>query len=113
MPYLTAMGIRTAVDLALVESLGADVGGFDQKLREMKSRGIIDEAERSMLSVVADAGSAAAHRGFVPNESELGTMLAILESVLYQLFVRPEEIKELRDGLTALAQRVPPRPPRP
>ena len=60
-----AISIRTCFDRA-TELMGVDPAiSFAEKLKELKSGGIISEGESKTLEVLTEAGSAAAHRGRV------------------------------------------------
>lgn len=68
---LTAIALRTALDRA-TEYLGIDPAKtFDEKLDELRHGGWIGETERDILGVVTDAGNAAAHRGWEPDNQEI------------------------------------------
>ena len=103
MPILTAIGVRTAFDRGM-ELLGIDPAlRFEQKLDCLRDKGILSVNERKTLAALVDAGSAAAHRGWVPSEELLLTMIRILEAFLYKEFVLPL-------GLDQLVSSVPRRP---
>lgn len=106
--YLTAVGIRTALDIAIVEKIG-DAGNFHDKLDLLHMSGLIDQQEREMLKAVLEAGNAAAHRGFRPSKEDLEVMLEILESVLDALFIKRTRTNALRDSAEEIRKRVPPR----
>ena len=63
--YLAAVGARTVLDLVLLKHVG-DVGRFDQKLDRFVGEGFMSPTEREHLDVLAEAGNAAAHRGYAP-----------------------------------------------
>jgi Domain of unknown function (DUF4145) len=84
---LTAVGLRTALDRA-TEVLGIDAAiSFDEKLDELKSGGWIGDTEREILGVVTDAGNAAAHRGWSPDENEISELLLAMELFLQKAFI--------------------------
>jgi hypothetical protein len=101
---LTAIGIRTAFDRA-AELLKIPDGPFATKLDALVTKGAIGTDERRHLDALVDAGSAAAHRGWIPDERQLTTMMDIIENFLYRSFVLPSQSKSLQAG-------VPPRGPR-
>lgn len=102
---LAAIGIRTVFDRAS-ELLGVDPAkNFAEKISDLKTAGKIGSSEGDILTTLADAGSAAAHRGWRPNWSELATMAGVIESFLYRAFVIPAEA-------TKLAKSIPPKPKR-
>jgi hypothetical protein len=108
MAFLTAVGIRTALDAAVVDKIG-DVGSFAQKIARLAWDKLITSEEASMLTDIAEAGHAAAHRGYAPSMEDLGVMLEVLESILYDLYVREAKRDNLRTATKRLRERVPPR----
>jgi hypothetical protein len=94
---LAAMGARTLLDVAMVNSVG-DVGGFDKKLHVMEDKGLIGKQQREFLEAALDTGSAAAHRGHCPNAKQLNHVMDIVENILHQIFVLPGVAKELKSS---------------
>lgn len=102
---LAAIGIRTAFDRAS-ELLGVDPSRtFAQKLDDLHGSGKIGTDEKDTLTVLTDAGSAAAHRGWRPSNPELSTMMNVLETFVYRSFVLGGMAQKLKG-------KVPPKPPR-
>lgn len=102
---LASIGLRTAFDRAS-ELLGvAPEESFASKVNSLLSAGFVGQSEADALSVVADAGSAAAHRGWSPSEEEFDALLMALEHFLE---------RNLVSGNRALAVKasIPPKPPR-
>lgn len=103
---LAAIGTRTALDRAM-ELLGATAAlDFGSKLRALQDGGVIAETERNDLSVLTDAGSASAHRGWRPTTAQLGTIMDGIEAFLHRTLVLKKTVQVLKD-------QVPPRPVRP
>jgi hypothetical protein len=102
---LAAIGARTAFDRSS-ELLKVDAAlTFSEKLDKLVAIGKVSETERDTLDVLVDAGSAAAHRAWVPKPMELNTMMTIVEAFLHRTFI-------LSDGIKKLKAAVPPKPPR-
>ena len=78
---------------------------FGEKLDRLDTDGRISLDEKTILQVLVDAGSAAAHRGWRPKADELSTMVDVVESFLHRSFV-------LGDGIEKLKASVPVRPKR-
>ena len=75
-----AVAIRTVFDRAS-ELLGVDPAvTFSQKLQALADQGKIGADEKASLDVLADAGSAAAHRGWKPKPRELDTLVLLIEA---------------------------------
>lgn len=102
---LTAVGLRTALDRA-TEVLGIDPAiSFEEKLKELKDGGWVGETEHSILDVITNAGSAAAHRGWSPSNDDAGKLLTAMEAFLYRAFIVGQ------DALSIKAN-IPPKPKR-
>lgn len=92
---LAAIGLRTAFDRAS-EILNVDPKiSFSQKLKGLMEAGKIGRDEVEILGVLTDAGSAAAHRGWKPSESDLNTMMNIFESFIHRSFILQSEARKL------------------
>src|SRR3954471_18019981 len=55
---------------------------FAEKLKELTAGNKIGGEEKEILSVLADAGSAAAHRGWKPTEGDINHLMDALENFL-------------------------------
>lgn len=98
-----AIGIRTVFD-RVSEFLEIDPAKrFDEKLDELVTLGKIGADEREMLDALTDAGSAAAHRGWVPSADQLDTMMASIEGFIFRTFILGDSTKRLKAS-------VPPKP---
>ena len=78
---LAMMGIRSIIDGYANRVIG-DIGGFEQKLKKLRSDGHISFVQFEQLKIVVAAGHAAAHRGHRFNEEHLHTCLQIVEGLL-------------------------------
>ena len=72
---------------------------FQAKLKELKEQGFIGETEHSILTVLTDAGSAAAHRGWSPNEEQTTHLLDVLENFVHRLLVNGQKALEMKGGI--------------
>ena len=101
---LAAIGTRTALDRAM-ELNGARVTfDFKGKRKELRDKGVIGKHEFETLFKLVDAGSAAAHRAWMPKPEELTTLIDGMESFLHRTLV-------LKSAVNAI--KAPPRVPRP
>jgi hypothetical protein len=104
---LTAIGLRTALDRA-TEVLGIDPAkSFEEKLDELRDGGWIGQTERDILGVVTDAGNAAAHRGWEPDNREVAELLSSLEVFLHRAFIVGQKALTIRSSIPARPKRLP------
>lgn len=109
---LAGMGIRAAFDVA-AKMLGVeDRLPFQEKLKALKGRGLIGAEDETNLEILVDAGHAATHRGWRPNNQEIGTLMDILEGFVGRALVAPWRQQRLKYAAAQVKAGVPPRPPR-
>ena len=101
---LAAIGARTALDRAMVLNGAEEASNLEAKRKELQDNGVIGEHEFETLFKLVDAGSAAAHRAWMPKPEELTTLIDGMESFLHRTLV-------LRSAVNAI--NVPPKVPRP
>lgn len=101
---LPMMGARTLVDMLMLEKVG-DKGSFHAKLEELEKQGFISSQNRDVLYAALEVGSAASHRGHAASESEVQSVMDIVENLLQAVYVFPSVAKRLKES-------TPPRPPR-
>ena len=103
---LASVGLRTAFDRT-TELLKIDPGlTLETKVQQLLENGFIGETEAMTLKVVADAGSAAAHRAWSPDQPEFQTLLTTLEQFIYRTVV-------INKAALSIAEKIPARHPRP
>ena len=81
-PCCAMMGARTLVELVLIQVVGSDKGSFRSNLSAAVQTGHLTQNSKKVLESAIDAGSAAAHRGFAPNEQQIADVLDIVEHLL-------------------------------
>lgn len=106
--FLAAFGARTALDMLIVDQIG-DVGTFKEKLDKLESEGYMDSTEKELLYAVTEAGNAAAHRGFAPDEELLNSVIDILESLFDKFYIKPDRDKDLLSKARNLIEKIPKR----
>jgi uncharacterized protein YutE (UPF0331/DUF86 family) len=104
--FLAAFGARTALDMLIVDKIG-DTGTFKSKMDKLETDGYIDSTERELLDAITEAGNAAAHRGYAPDERRLNSVIDILESLFDKFYIKPERDKELLEKARELKSRIP------
>lgn len=96
---LTAIGLRTALDNC-VGSIKIDPAkSFQEKLKELKDLGLIGDSEHSALTVLINAGSAAAHRAWSPTEEQTNHLLDVLENFVHRVVVNGQKALEMEGGI--------------
>lgn len=97
---LTAMGIRAVIDDVCLDLVG-DIGGFTKKIEALKGGGYISDLEASIITAAIDVGSASAHRGHVPNDSDIKVLFDIVEHILRAQYVLPKAVERLKTNTPA------------
>jgi hypothetical protein len=98
---LATIGMRTVFDCAS-QKLGADPNqSFAEKLKELTAGNKIGGEEKEILSVLADAGSAAAHRGWKPPEDDIDDLMGALENFLQRAFVLKHKVRRVKKNIPA------------
>jgi hypothetical protein len=98
---LATIRMRTVFDCAS-QKLGTDPNqNFAEKLKELTAGNKIGGEEKEMLSVLADAGSAAAHRGWRPTKDDIHHLMDALEAFLKRAFVLKHHIRRVKKAIPA------------
>lgn len=101
---LASTGLRTAFDRA-TEILKIDpASSFKEKLDELEKAGAVGRAEADSLSVLVDAGNAAAHRAWRPSPEQFAILVAALEQFIFRCF--------LMKNTAEVFVKIPPKPSR-
>lgn len=96
---LAAMGMRTCLD-RVTEIFQIDPAiTFDEKLDELRQQGLVGSNERSILDLIVNAGNAAAHRGWRPDQDETSKMLRAFEAFLLRCFVLDFDAKAIEGNI--------------
>lgn len=97
---LAMMGVRTLLDMFIVEKIG-DIGTFKKKLDEMVEQGYISSQAKDLLNIALEFGSATIHRGFKPEGEEFNNVLDIVENIF--------QSEVLKEKTNSLKSKIPPR----
>jgi hypothetical protein len=96
---LATIGVRTVFDCAS-QLLGADPNqSFQEKLKELAAGNKIGGEDKELLSVLADAGGAAAHRGWKPTEDAIDHLMGALENFLERAFVLKHNVRRVKKSI--------------
>ncbi|HEV2336588.1 MAG TPA: DUF4145 domain-containing protein, partial [Stellaceae bacterium] len=102
---LATIGVRTVFDYAS-QLLGADANqSFAEKLKELVAGNKIGGEEKEILSTLADAGNAAAHRGWKPTSSDIDSLMQALENFLERAFVLKHDVRRVGRNIPPRVQR--------
>lgn len=110
--YISTVGCRTAMDMAIVEKVG-DLGAFKNKLEGLLDQKQITNDQKELILAIMDSGDAAAHRGFQPKLEEVRTLINILERLLYAFHIKPKDDQVHLEAARKINAIVPPRHPKP
>ena len=80
---LALMGARALLDI-YISRHSAVQNDFKKKLEDLQKSGSLSPKQIEILVPTFDAGSAAAHRGFIPTESNVLTALQVVENLIHQ-----------------------------
>lgn len=91
---LALMGARALLDLYISRHSPVS-NDFKKKLEELQQRGALSAKQIEILWPTFDAGSAAAHRGYLPSEENVITALQVVENLLQQdvLGVKTQQLR--------------------
>jgi hypothetical protein len=101
---LASMGLRAVIDMVCTDQIG-DPGGFQKKVDALLKAGIITKVQSSILLTVVDVGNASAHRGYAPDNSDINTVIGVVEDLLKCVYLHPSRA-------AVLAQKTPARRPK-
>ncbi len=101
----TVMLLRTSFDRCC-ELLEIDPAfRFEEKLEAVRDLKLLSEGEFETLSVMVEAGNAAAHRGWEPTKTELSHLFDAFEGFCKRAFVKDIQTQKIKS-------RIPPKPRR-
>ncbi len=78
---LTAMGIRTILDMLMIDAIG-DIGSFEEKIKIFEKEGHINKTQKKIFETVIEVGNASSHRWYNPEKNTLNDLLEIIEHLL-------------------------------
>jgi hypothetical protein len=101
---IAMMGARALIDMVILDKVG-DHRTFKEGLDGMVAGGFISGTNRDYLLAAVDAGNAAAHRGYRPEDQDVSRVMDIVENLVETVYV-------LKSQAGSLLKNTPPRPPR-
>lgn len=96
---LASIGLRTAFDRTTeVIGIRSDLP-LNKKVEAVFDLGHVSQKERNQLSIVADAGNAAAHRGWKPDESTFESLLRVTEKFIHKMVLEDNKVEEIGEQI--------------
>jgi hypothetical protein len=102
---LASIGLRTGLDRVIKILEIETEQPMMSKVQALLDGGWVGETEKLTLDIVADAGNAAAHRGWSPSEDDFRNLLRTMEQFI-------ERVVMLGKRTLAVAPKIPAKPPR-
>jgi hypothetical protein len=96
---LATIGVRTVFDCASQLLGAAPNQSFQEKLKELAAGNKIGGEDKEILAVLADAGGAAAHRGWKPTEDAIDHLMGALENFLERAFVIKHNVRRVKKSI--------------
>jgi hypothetical protein len=93
---LVAMGLRALLDELMTQQV-EDIGGFQEKVKEMVKQRHLSRKQESVLKAALELGNAATHRSHYPSESQLEAALDVVENLLQSFYA----LEDSEDKMTA------------
>lgn len=94
---LPTMGLRTLIDLVIVEHVG-DKGTFKDKLAAFEKEGLVSPQQREQIETVLEAGNAASHRAYFPNKNDLQTCVDVIKHMMHGVYALHHRTKQLSNN---------------
>lgn len=94
MRVLATIGLRTLIDMVMVERIG-DCGNFKNKLTKFVDEGHTTQRESELIDGVLNAGNAAAHRAYSPNEEDLEICVDVVKHIIEGIYILQPKIKKV------------------
>jgi len=92
---LATMGTRALLDRIMMDRIG-DLGSFRKKVDKFVEDGHMASQLAGPLLTVLDAGSAAGHRGYVPDVDVLNNLFDAVESIVQSVCVIPGTVEDIK-----------------
>jgi hypothetical protein len=90
---LAAMGIRTVLENVMKEKIGDRP--FKVLVDEFQKAGYLSKRQASSLDVLIEAGHAAIHRGWQPNDADIRIIVDITEALIETVFLHEDRALDL------------------
>lgn len=91
---LSAMGMRTVIDVVCNDTIG-DIGGFSKKINKLESKGYITSRNKEILNNTLELCHASAHRAHFPSDDEVKTTFQVIIHLINEIYVLESAAKSL------------------
>jgi hypothetical protein len=95
---LAAMGIRSVLEQIIIDRVG-DQGTFIKNVDEFQRAGYLSVRQRNQLESLLEAGHAATHRGWQPDDDDISVLWDITDHVIDSVYVHNERASRLEKKL--------------
>ncbi len=96
----SSMLMRAIFEHTMIDKAG-DHGSFAKNLCKFEELGFIGKKQAEVVSSILEAGHASIHRAFVPKQSDIITLVDILEGILEVIYVHVPKAAELKKRIPA------------
>jgi hypothetical protein len=90
---LSAMGIRATLENVMKEKVGDR--SFKVLVNEFQKAGYLSTRQALSLDVIIEAGHAAIHRGWQPNDEDISTLLNLTETLIETVYLHEKRARNL------------------
>jgi Domain of unknown function (DUF4145) len=89
---LPTMGLRTLLELIILDHIIHSKGSFKKNLEAFAEAGFITEQHAAVIGNVVDIGHAAIHRAYFPNRSDLETCVETVKHLIHGVYILKPKI---------------------
>lgn len=94
----STMLMRAIFEHTMINKIG-DQGSFAEHLKKLHEEGFIGSKQKDVVASMLEAGHATIHRSFIPQKSDLITLVDILESVLQVVYIQAPQADDLKNRI--------------
>ena len=92
---LAAMGLRAVIEAVMIDKVG-DNNSFAKNLEKFQSQGFVSRIQKESLLAALELGHASIHRGYEPSDDQVDTAIDIVEGLVHQLYVLPNDAEVVK-----------------
>jgi hypothetical protein len=87
---LASMGLRAVIEAVMIDKVG-DNKTFAKNLEKFHAQGYVSRIQKESLLAALELGHASIHRGYEPSDDQLDTAIDIVEGLVHQLYLLPDD----------------------